>query len=117
MIISHTSSNNLDTRTAYRFRPKTYQLYVRDGDKSDGNVGCDPQEPLKPLVKSSVTIQMRDKRVAVYVNGEQVCTAAREDRLVMNNAIVYSADPYVAPLSLSVRRARWFLLISQVLCN
>ena len=78
-----------------RFRPKTFKLHVRDGDKSNGNIGCDPEEALKPLNMYRVKIQLRDTRVAVYVNDEQVCTSAREDRSVYKKAIVYAADPYV----------------------
>ena len=78
-----------------RFRPKTFQLHVRDGDKSDGNIGCDPQEALKPLKMYRVKIQLRDKSVAVYVNDEEVCSSAREDRAVYKKAIVYAADPCV----------------------
>ena len=44
---------------------------------------------------STVRIQLRDKQVAVYVNGAQVCTAARQDRAAYKKAIVYAADPYV----------------------
>ena len=68
---------------------------MRDGDKSNGDSGCDPQEALKPLSMYKVKIQLRDKWVAVYVNDEQVCTAAREDRAEYKKAIVYAADPYV----------------------
>ena len=68
---------------------------MRDGDKKNGNVGCDPSEALKPMSMSRVRIQLRDTRVAVYVNDAQVCTAARQDRAVYKNAIVYAADPYV----------------------
>ena len=68
---------------------------MRDGDKSNGNDGCDPQEALKPMSTSTVRIQLRDKQVAVYVNGAQVCTAARQDRAAYKKAIVYAADPYV----------------------
>ena len=68
---------------------------MRDGDKSNGNVGCDPPEALKPLVMSKIRIQLRDKRVAVYVNDEQMCTQARVDRTVYKKAIVYAADPCV----------------------
>ena len=78
-----------------RFWPKTFKLHVRDGDKSDGNVGCDPQEPLKPLKMYKVKIQLRDKSVAVYVNDEQVCSSDRQDRAVYKKAIVYAADPCV----------------------
>ena len=77
----------------YRFQPKTFKLHVRDGDKSDGNTGCDPQEALKPLTMYKVKIQLRDKRVAVYVNDDQVCAATREDRASYKKAIVYAADP------------------------
>ena len=66
---------------------------MRDGDKLNGNVGCNPPNALKPLVMSRIKIQLRDKRVAVYVNDEQVCTSAREDRAVFKNTIVYAADP------------------------
>ena len=68
---------------------------MRDGDKSNGNAGCKIQEALKPLVMSIVRIQLRDKSVAVYVDGEQVCTEKREDRAVYKKAIVYAADPCV----------------------
>ena len=68
---------------------------MRDGDKSDGNAGCTPQDPLESLVMSKVKIQLRDKRVAVYVNDERVCTAARQDRAAYKKAVVYAADPYV----------------------
>ena len=68
---------------------------MRDGDKSNGDSGCDPQEALKPLTMYKVKIQLRDKWVAVYVNDAEVCTAAREDRAVYKKAIVYAADPYV----------------------
>ena len=44
---------------------------------------------------STVKIQLRDTRVAVYVNGALACTAAREDRSVYRKAIVYAADPCV----------------------
>ena len=77
----------------HRFHPNTFKLHVRDGDKSDGNSGCDPQEALEPLTMYRVKIQLRDKRVAVYVDDEQVCTAAREDRASYTKAIVYAADP------------------------
>ena len=80
-----------------RFLPKTFKLHVRDGDKG-GNVGCDPPDALKPLAMSKVKIQLRDTRVAVYVNGEQVCTQGRIDRSVYKKAIVYAADPYVQAL-------------------
>ena len=33
--------------------------------------------------------------MAVYVNDEEVCTAAREDRAAYKKAIVYAADPCV----------------------
>ena len=69
---------------------------MRDGDKSNGNDGCDTQEALKPMSTSSVRIQLRDKQVAVYVNGAQVCKAAREDRAEYKKAVVYAADPYVS---------------------
>ena len=78
-----------------RFWPKTFKLHIRDGDKSDGNSGCDPQEPLKPLKMYKVKIQLRDKSIAVYVNDEQVCSSGREDRAAYNKTIVYAADPYV----------------------
>ena len=68
-------------------------MLVRDGDKSNGNIGCDPQEALKPMSMSRVRIQLRDKRVAVYVNDEQMCTAIRQDRAVYKKAVVYAADP------------------------
>ena len=42
-----------------------------------------------------VKIQLRDNSVAVYLNDEEVCTAAREDRAAYKKAIVYAADPYV----------------------
>ena len=81
-----------------RFWPGTFKLHVRDGDKSNGNDGCDPQEALKPMATSTMRIQLRDKQVAVYVNGAQVCTAVRQDRAVYKKAIVYAADPYVFTL-------------------
>ena len=68
---------------------------MRDGDKSSGNAGCDPQEALKPMSLSRVRIQLRDKQVAVYVNDAQVCKAARQDRAAYKKAVVYAADPYV----------------------
>ena len=68
---------------------------MRDGDKSNGDSGCDPPEALKPLSMYKVKIQLRDTKVAVYVNDEQVCTAARQDRAVYKKAIVYAADPCV----------------------
>ena len=70
-------------------------MHVRDGDKSNGNDGCDPQEALKPMSLSRVRIQLRDKQVAVYVNDAQVCKAARQDRAAYKKAVVYAADPYV----------------------
>ena len=79
----------------FRFWPKTFKLHIRDGDKSDGNTGCDPQEALKPLKMYKVKIQLRDKSIAVYVNDEQVCSSGREDRAAYNKTIVYAADPYV----------------------
>ena len=71
-------------------------MHVRDGDKSNGNDGCDPQEALKPMSTSRVRIQLRDKQVAVYVNGAQVCKAAWQDRAAYKRAIVYASDPYVS---------------------
>ena len=82
----------------YRFYPSSFKFTVRDGDKSNGNAGCTPQEPLKPLAMSRVKIQLRDKRVAVYVNDEEVCVAEREDRAEYKKAIVYAADPCVRRL-------------------
>ena len=79
----------------HRFWPGTFKLHVRDGDKSNGNAGCDPPKSLKPLTKYKVKIQLRDTRVAVYVNDAQVCTSARQDRAVYKKALVYAADPYV----------------------
>ena len=73
--------------------PGTFKLYVRDGDKSNGDSGCPIQDALKPLTMYKVKIQLRDKRVAVYVNDEQVCAATREDRASYKKAIVYAADP------------------------
>ena len=78
-----------------RFHENSFQLHVRDGDKSDGNSGCDPPEALQPQTVYRVKIELRDKSVAVYVNDEQVCTEAREDRAVYKKAIVYAADPCV----------------------
>ena len=68
---------------------------MRDGDVGNGNVGCDPQEALEPGKMSKVKVQLRDKSFAVYVNDEQVCTAARKDRAAYKKAIVYAADPCV----------------------
>merc|ERR1719174_3664993 len=76
------------------FWPGTFKLHVRDGDKSNGNDGCDPSEALKPLSLSRVRIQLRDKQVAVYVNDAQVCKAARQDRAAYKKAVVYAADPW-----------------------
>ena len=76
---------------------------MRDGDKSNGDSGCDPQEALKPGAMYKVKIQLRDKLVAVYLNDAEVCTAAREDRAVYKKAIVYAADPYV-----HIAGAAWF---------
>ena len=45
------------------------------------------------MTMSRVRIQLRDKRVAVYVNDEQMCTAIRQDRAVYKKAVVYAADP------------------------
>ena len=78
---------------------------MRDGDKSNGDSGCDPQEALKPLSMYKVKIQLRDKWVAVYVNDEQVCTAAREDRAEYKKAIVYAADPCVLVVWVTCRYA------------
>ena len=83
----------LISQLQFRFRPGTFKLHVRDGDKSKGNAGCDPQEALKPMTKYTVKIQLRDKWVAVYVNDEQMCTQARQDRAVYKKATVYAADP------------------------
>ena len=66
--------NSLDNLATCRFRPNTFQLHVRDGDVSNGNSGCDPPEALESLTMYRVKIQLQDKRVAVYVNDEQVCT-------------------------------------------
>ena len=79
----------------HRFWPGTFKLHVRDGDKKNGNVGCDPSQALKPMSLSKVRIQLRDTRVAVYVNDAQVCKAARQDRAAYKKAVVYAADPYV----------------------
>ena len=69
---------------------------MRDGDISNGDAGCNPPEALKPLTLYRIRIQLRDKRVAVYVNDEQMCSQARVDRAAYKKAIVYAADPYVA---------------------
>ena len=87
--------NPLDNLATCRFHPNSFKLHVRDGDKSNGNSGCDPPEALEPQTMYTVKIQLRDKSVAVYVNDEQVCTEAREDRAVYQKAIVYAADPCV----------------------
>ena len=81
-----------------RFWPGTFRLHMRDGDKSNGDSGCDPQRALKPLTTYKVKIQLRDKWVALYINDEQVCIAARQDRAKYKNAIVYAADPCVRNL-------------------
>ena len=83
-----------------RFKPGSFKLHVRDGDVKNGNAGCDPQDPLKMATMSRVKIQLRDTRVAVYVNGEQVCSSVREDRAAYKKAIVYAADPCVREANL-----------------
>ena len=86
-------------------------MHVRDGDKSGGNVGCDPTEALKPLSMSRVRIQLRDKQVVVYVNDAQVCKAVRQDRAVYKKAVVYAADPCVYS---SINSLRQLLLMRSV---
>ncbi len=44
---------------------------------------------------SKVKIELRDKSVVVYLDGNAVCTTSRADRATYKNAIVYAADPYV----------------------
>ena len=68
---------------------------MRDGDVSDGNAGCDPQDPLKPLTMYRVKIQLRSTQLVVFVNNKRVCSSARGDRAAYKKAIVYAADPCV----------------------
>ena len=108
----------------HRFWPNSFKLLVRDGDKSNGNVGCDPQEALKPLTMYTVKIQLRDKQVAVYVNDEEVCTSAREDRAEYKKATVYAADPCVRVVCVLVVvrvcvlwvAGRWCLRVVNLVC-
>ena len=86
------------TSKRYRFFPNSFKFTVADGDKSNGNANCNPQETLKKKVLSKIKIQLRDHRVAVYLNGEQVCAADREDRASYKNAIVYASNPCVRGL-------------------
>merc|ERR1712032_247105 len=39
----------------------------------------------------------RDNRVAIYLNGEQVCAADRGDRKSFKNVIVYASNPWTKP--------------------
>ena len=68
---------------------------MRDSSSKQGNLGCDPQEALKPLTKYKVTLELRSNKIVVSVNGNQVCSAAREDRAAHKGALVYAADPCV----------------------
>ena len=96
--VHHLFEQKLQTPSSFprhRFEPGSFKLYVRDGDKSNGNAGCKIQDALKPLTMYRVKIQLRDKWVTVYVNDIQVCKEARQDRAAYKKAIVYAADPYV----------------------
>jgi hypothetical protein len=86
-----------DRVPAVWFRPGTRELYIIDGQPTNGDDACDVANPVTPNTDTRVEIAVHQLQVTVKVNGAIVCQEARQDRAIFPTVHVYASDPWHEP--------------------
>jgi len=76
------------------FYPGSTRLHIRDGQGSNGNDGCDPEDLLPIGEPTTVRIDINPENLQVYYNDELKCEGNRGERSEFTNAQVFASDPW-----------------------